>query len=253
MKKFLLSIMLTLSMIICVTPTVYAKEVQQIKRNVNGIEYIISIENGDNSTQITVENTSDNDYVVENINYSDNEIVVKEYEEVKSFWGESYDVAEETINCEDFEQQDINTYSNAVKYNGKKHGGLGSGDYYYQYGYTSNKTYLKVGNSSKTKSICLTGLKSSKKSTCDKYTSSIDTSANYYAKACVYSAASGVGIGVIAGLVAANIAFPPSVIITIVVAACGSGSSIIACVNALIDSNTYSNQAKNYFASVVTY
>lgn len=46
MKKFLLSIMLTLSMIICVTPTVYAKEVQQIKRNVNGIEYIISIENG---------------------------------------------------------------------------------------------------------------------------------------------------------------------------------------------------------------
>lgn len=98
MKKFLLSIMLTLSMIICVTPTVYAKEVQQIKRNVNGIEYIISIENGDNSTQITVENTSDNDYVVENINYSDNEIVVKEYEEVKSFWGESYDVAEETIN-----------------------------------------------------------------------------------------------------------------------------------------------------------
>ena len=103
------------------------------------------------------------------------------------------------------------------------------------------------------KSICLTGLKSSKKSTCDKYTSSIDTSANYYAKACVYSAASGVGIGVIAGLVAANIAFPPSVIITIVVAACGSGSSIIACVNALIDSNTYSNQAKNYFASVVTY
>ena len=74
----------------------------------------------------------------------------------------------------------------------------------------------------------MTGLKSSKKSTCDKYTSSIDTSA-------------------------ANIAFPPSVIITIVVAACGSGSSIIACVNALIDSNTYSNQAKNYFASVVTY
>ena len=99
----------------------------------------------------------------------------------------------------------------------------------------------------------MTGLKSSKKSTCDKYTSSIDTSANYYAKACVYSAASGVGIGVIAGLVAANIAFPPSVIITIVVAACGAGSSIIACVNALIDSNTYSNQAKNYFASVVTY
>lgn len=45
----------------------------------------------------------------------------------------------------------------------EKHGGLGSGDYYYQYGYTSNKTYLKVGNSSKTKSICLTGLKSSKK------------------------------------------------------------------------------------------
>ncbi len=59
--------------------------------------------------------------------------------------------------------------------------------------------------------------------------------------------------GVIIGLVASNVAFPPSVIVTIVVAAVGGGGSVIGCVNSLIDSHDYYKDAADIYITIRTY
>lgn len=60
-------------------------------------------------------------------------------------------------------------------------------------------------------------------------------------------------LGIICGLVVANIALPPTVIATIVVAAIGGSGSIIACINACIDSYGYYCDAKDIYITIRTY
>ena len=93
---------------------------------------------------------------------------------------------------------------------------------------------------------------SKKESNCTKYTNSIKKCNSSYnkAKATVFSSKLFVAIS---ALVVANIAFPPSVIVTIVCAVLGAAGFVATTIYHLIDSYDYYSDAKDIYTIIRTY
>jgi hypothetical protein len=124
--------------------------------------------------------------------------------------------------------------------------------YYYQSGSSKEKTYLKIGCKANYR-IRTDNLSDKKAKKCNAYKSAIKKSNSYYQKGTAYLAGSGISLGVVACLVTANAVFPPSVIVSIVVATLGGGSALYKGASALANSQEKYYDAKDYYAIIKTY
>ena len=114
------------------------------------------------------------------------------------------------------------------------------------------KTYLKIGCKA-TYRIRTDNLADNKEKKCDSYVNAIKKCNSSYYKALAYSGGSGALFGIIIGLVAANVAFPPSVIVTIVIAAVGGSGGVTECVLSLISCHDYYKDAADIYITIRTY
>jgi hypothetical protein len=218
----------------------------------NGVKYTIYVYRNTNGTKITIHRNDSRDFVVEEISNDGEKIKVAKYKYENDSFNASEQIYEKSKvqNLEEYNENPTTHKVKGIDYNNKNYGGFGSDKYYYQYGYNGKKTYCKVGDGNTSNSIRIDNSSVNEKK-CDAYADCLDNSRACYHKACVYAAASGLGIGIILGIVLANITLPATVIGTIVVAAVGGGSSIVECVNSLVDSYSYSTKAKNQFTKVI--
>lgn len=124
--------------------------------------------------------------------------------------------------------------------------------YYYQSGSNKEKTYLKIGCKANYR-IRTDNLSDKKEKKCNAYQSAIKKSNSYYRKGYAYLMGTGIPVGMVIGLVAANVAFPPSVIVSIVVATVGGGATVYKSVTAFANSKEKYCDAKDYYAVIKTY
>lgn len=159
----------------------------------------------------------------------------------------------DSIDLSQYQNEKIgrNIETRAISYNSKITEKV-SKKYWYQYGSENQKTYLQIGCDAKYR-IRTDNLSSAKEKKCTAYSNAIKNCNSKYFKAEAAAAGSGVLFGTVLALVTANIAFPPSVIISIVVAAVGGGGSVAVCVNNMIDSFQYYNDAKDLYITIRTY
>lgn len=217
-----------------------------------GVIYTITVNSKANIKDVVVKTNKTKDYERLLINLKNNKIDKIDYRHngVKQY------STKQTYNLDDIKKSQSIIQANKkgkIKYNSiTKTKWTYFRNYWYAYGSQGKKAYLKIGCKAKYQ-IRVDNLSSRKASNCKKYTNSIKKCNSAYNKALATKIGSSVFLGVIVGLVAANVVFPPSVIITIVVAAVGSSGSIIACVNYLIDSYEYYSDAKDIYTIIRTY
>lgn len=247
----LLAFVLTLSSI----NYVYADESVQIEHYTvyeDGVQYNIDLTKKGDNYDFVVASDSSEDYYEVIIDKSESEI---EYTEYKYNSDDSYD--QETTEVDYDQVIDVenacNFMSQGISYGNTTKEKLSNDHYWYCYGSNGTKTYMKVGCTSSTYRIRTDNLASAKEKKCDKYASEIRSCNSNVNKALACVGGSSAMLGVIAGLVAANVAFPPSVIVTIVVAALGGGAGVVGCVNYVIDAYTNYTTAADLYVTIRTY
>lgn len=219
----------------------------------NGIIYTITqlATNDGRDFIVTTDDTKDK---VE-ISIYDNEIEITEYEyDGKNFFGkEKYDVSEETIDISGYIEDAENmaeVSAQAISYGSKTTETWGK--HWYCYGSNGSKSYIKIGQTA-TYQIRTDTLVSAKETKCDNYAKAIKASNSSYAKAVAYAGGSSFLIGFAVGLIIGNAAFPPSIIVTLIIAAVGGGTSIVNMSNCLIDSYSYYKDCKDLYAVIKGY
>jgi hypothetical protein len=125
--------------------------------------------------------------------------------------------------------------------------------YSYKYGTDKKKTYIQIGKDSTTYTIRTDTLSSAKDAKCDSFANAIKKSNSYYDKGASYAAGTSFSVGVIIGLVIANAAFPPSVIVTIIVALLGGGATLYKAIDNFVDSYAQWKNARDLFVTIKTY
>lgn len=156
--------------------------------------------------------------------------------------------------CEDTENETTNdVHAQAIKYGSKtKSAEWKDSIFWYQTGNNGSKTYLKIGCKA-TYRIRTDNLSSTKDKKCDKYMSAVKSSKSHETKAIAYAAGTGVSIGVITGLILANVYFPPSTIVTVVFGIVGGGASVYNAVEHCVDSYEKWLDAKDYYNTIKSY
>lgn len=161
------------------------------------------------------------------------------------------------ITAEDVEPQNVKAQD--IRYNGSVVNTKIRGKYYYQegYGYDSKKkkkngkAYLKIGCNYHYR-LRTDNLSDSKQDKVLAYKSSIRKSNSCAYKAEAVLVGSGVSLGVLAGLIWANIICPATVIVDICVAAFGGGA-IVTATHLIIDSFDYVGDAHDYYEVIKYY
>lgn len=216
-----------------------------------GVIYTITVNSKANIKDVVVKTNKTKDYERLLIDLKNNKIDKIDYRHngVKQY------STKQTYNLNDIEKsQSINQFNkkSKIKYNSiTKTKWTFLQEYWYAYGSQGKKTYLKIGCKAKYE-IRTDNLPSKKESNCTKYTNSIKKCNSSYnkAKATVFSSKLFVAIS---ALVVANIAFPPSVIVTIVCAVLGAAGFVATTIYHLIDSYDYYSDAKDIYTIIRTY
>lgn len=128
--------------------------------------------------------------------------------------------------------------------------------YYYRNGTKGKKIYLKIGRKSDSYKIRTDNLSSGKKKNCKSYQNYIVNGQSDMNKGFLNCAAAGVSSALIIALVLANIAFPPSVIVDIVLAVIGGGgfvATITKAINNFISAYNKQQKAANVYNTIKTY
>lgn len=118
------------------------------------------------------------------------------------------------------------------------------------------KTYLKIGRNSDSYKIRTDNLNSDRKKNCKEYQNYIIDGQYYMNKGCVYCAAAGVSSTLVIGLCLANIIFPITTIVDIVVLVVGGGGFVTLLTQAVISFvSAYKQQQKaaNVYNTIKTY
>lgn len=126
------------------------------------------------------------------------------------------------------------------------------GKYYYQSGIEKTKTYLKIGCNYNYR-IRTDNLSDAKDKKVEAYKTSIKKSNSYNTKGYGYLVGTGISATVILALIIANATFPPSVIVSIVVAAVGGGATVYKAIECYVDSYEYYLDAKDYYDTIKAY
>ena len=188
----------------------------------------------------------------------DNEIVAEFYTKDSD---DAYEKNTLEILLEEDEVQTVQAQD--VRYNGSVVKTQIKGNYYYQegYGYDSKKkkangkSFLKIGCNYNYQ-IRTDNLTSSKQDKVLAYKKSIRNSNDCNTKAGLSLAGTGISLTLVLGLVAANIAFPPSVIVDIVLGARGAvgfTGSVSSAVYFYIDAFGYVDDAHDYYEIIKYY
>lgn len=232
-----------------------AKGIVQVTKVLeNGVTYTIT-QLSDSDGYDFIVTTDDSKDKVE-VNFHDDSLIIKEFDyEGKSLLGkEQYDISKDVIDISDHIGNVENTEDASaqakINYGGKTT--VTWDKHWYCYGSEPGKSYMKIGHTA-TYRIRTDTLSSKKEKKCDNFANAIKKSNSHYNKALAYAGGSGVLLGIAAGLVAANIAFPPSVIVTIVLSAVGGGGSVVCMTNSLIDSYDYYKDCKDLYAVIKGY
>lgn len=145
--------------------------------------------------------------------------------------------------------------ASGISYDGKVEIDM-SKHYYYQNGTSGKKTYLKIGRKSDSYNIRTDNLNSAKKKNCKEYQNYIIDGQYNMNKGYAYCAAAGVSSSLVVGLCIANIIFPITTIIDIVVLVVGGGGFVSLLTQAVISFvAAYKKQQKaaNVYNTIKTY
>lgn len=222
----------------------------------NGITYFIQGSYSKNRTKVSISTAQDKDYTEISISKNNGTVVSTTYDyKGKNFLGTPrYSESRQVIDLDTFDSQSIDSLTlQAITYNSTTKTPSDFGDRYdYAYGSEGAKTYLKI-HCKNTYQIRTDTLSDAKEAKCDAYTSSIKKCNSSMAKYRVGTVGSGIATGVLVGLIIVNIAFPPSVIVTIIVAAVGAATGYTAAIYCLIDSYEYYRDAKDLYVTIRSY
>lgn len=218
---------------------------------VDGVIYYISSCEQDGENIVEVRTSNNDDYYTYKVDVQNQTI---EYQ-THNFQSEgNYETITEIIDtsvyAENIEDNSTQVSPLAIGYGSKVECKMG--DYWYQSGSEGTKTYLKIGCKA-TYLIRTDNLSDAKYDKCESYKSNIRKCNSSYNKALAAVGGSSAILGTIIGIVLANIAFPPSVIITAVVAVFGSGAGYVAAANYAIDAQEYKDIAADIYITIRTY
>ena len=221
MKKILTLVLVAILTINLTTPSTSVDASQKgntVTKTVDGIKYRIekSVKNGVN--HVKVYKGDSQNYCELYLSKDKKQLVKKEY----CFNGKkSYNVNAKKIDLGIYKQAYSSVTSQGINWNKKTYEKLKK-NYWYKKGNNGSKVYYQIGCVAKYQ-IRVDNNKKNKK-ILEKYASKIKSCNKNYALAKAAEAGTGIGVGVVVGLVIANAAFPPSVIIDVVVALLGGGS-----------------------------
>lgn len=218
---------------------------------VDGVAYYISTCEQDGKTIVEIKTSKNDDYYTYKVDVQ-NQII--EYQ-THSLQSEGiYETVTKIIDTSSYAEENEGNFSQISTYSI----GYGSkvkckmGDYWYQTGSEGARTYLKIGCKA-TYLIRTDNLSDAKNSKCESYKSNIRKCNSSYNKALTAVGGSSAVLGTILALVAANVAFPPSVIVTAVIAVFGSGGGYVAAANYAIDAQEYKDTVADLYITIRTY
>ncbi len=208
-----------------------------VTKTVNGVEYKIYtyVKNGINHVKVYAGDTQD--YCEFYLSNKKEQLVREEYDyKGRTFFGvKDYDTNIQVIDLDNSDKVNCDVIAQGITWNKKTYEHWNN-DYWYKKGNSGSKVYYQIGCVAKYR-IRVDNSKKNKK-TLDKYASKIKSCNKNYALALAASAGTGIGLGTVVGLVIANGAFPPSIMVDVVVAILGGGTvaSLVKCtVNAYCD------------------
>lgn len=143
----------------------------------------------------------------------------------------------------------------AIKYGKKtKSATWNKKTFWYANGSKGKKTYLKIGQKASYR-IRTDNLSNKKEKKCDSYRKAVKKSKSYWAKGTAEISGTTFSVGIIVGLIIANAACPPSVIVDIVIAAIGGGSIplVVSGVKNLVNSYEKWEDSRDYYVTIRTY
>ena len=157
--------------------------------------------------------------------------------------------------CSDDTDSSSEFIAQAIKYGKKTNSATwNKKKYWYANGSKGKKTYLKIGQKASYR-IRTDNLSNKKEKKCNSYRSAIKKSKSYWLKGAADLSGTSFTVGFIAGLIITNAAFPPSVIIDVVIAAIGAGSIPLAVsgVKNLVNSYEKWEDTGDYYITIRTY
>lgn len=259
LKIKFVAFMLTCAMLFTGTAPYFANEMEQSTQRYTIVEdnvtYEIQMVEANGVYTFDVSNDRDKNHQTITIDSNASKLEVESYDYKGKNW---IGIERFEKNKRDFDygkyERDLETAyvnSQAISYGSKTKSLIGD-DYWYCYGSEGAKTYMKIGCVAQYR-IRTDNLSATKEAKCDDYANNIKKSNSAYLKGMAYAGGSGAVFGIILGLVTANIAFPPSVIVSIVIATVGGGGGITLCVMSLIDSFEYYSNAKDLYTTIRAY
>lgn len=259
LKTRIMSILLILVMLFCsmgaaLTDRETLGPIQVVTEK--GITYYVQQSHSKYKTKIKITTDNNLDYTEISIDRMNNTISSTSYDYRNNglFGTKKYSSTRQTIDYSDFASQPADALIlQAISYNSttKTNSAWGT-QYDYAYGSEGTKTYLKI-HCNYTYQIRTDNLSTDKNAKCDAYTTAIKKCNSSIAK--YYAGVSGAGIatGVLVGLIIVNIVFPPSVIVSIIVAAVGGTAGYVTAIYYAIDSYEYYRDAKDLYVTIRSY
>jgi len=250
MRKILSFIIALVLFIQTSTMNCYASELtnNKIVCDVDGVTYVIeSIQDNTDDRVIKVTNNVDEKEAFIRYNPQNSTVCTQTYERGNALLSSvSYE-----INGNQTDTEDFSSMSRAISYASvvKTPSDIGKNRYWYCTGSDGKKQYTKIGCIA-TYKIRTDTLNSANKALVKEYRDAVRSCKSNYNKADAALIGTGVGAGVIVGMIICNISFPPSVIVSIIVAAVGGGGSIILGINYLIDSYNDYQVVKDTYAVI---
>ena len=237
MKKILSLVLVAILTINIATPSTSVEASQKgntVTKTVDGIKYRIekTVKNGVNHVKVYKGNSQN--YCELYLSKDKKQLVRKEYDyNGKTIRGKkSYDVNTKKIDLDISIKAYSAVMAQGISWNKKTYEHW-KYDYWYKKGNNGSKVYFQIGCVAKYQ-IRVDNNKKNKK-ILEKYASKIKSCNKNYALAKAAEAGTGIGVGFVVALVIANAAFPPSVIVDVVVALLGGGT-VTALVNYTVKS-----------------
>lgn len=194
-----------------------------VTKTVDGVEYKIHtfIDNGINHVQVYKGDSQD--YYEVYLSNDKEQLVQEEYDyKGENFWGqEDYNVDIQVMDLVNSDESNGDVTAQGISWNGKTYDHWKK-DYWYKKGNDGSKVYFQIGSVA-TYQIRVDN-NSNNKRTLEKFASAIKSCNQNQALATAAAAGTGVSMGVVMGLVIANAAFPPTIIVDIVVGILGGGA-----------------------------
>ena len=220
-------------------------EVVYSRQVVDGIEYTISTYNEDGITHVTVHQSNSQDYVDLSLSDDNEELVKKEYNYIGTdiFGDVKYDSSSEVVYLDNERTMDSEVEALGITWNSKTYEKW-EGDYWYKKGNDGRKVYYQIGCTA-TYQIRVDN-SSSNKDACEKYSNEIKECNKHYVIGSAALDGTAFGVGFITGLIIANAAFPPSVIVDVILGIIGAGAIGTAVVELVNAYSSYCN-IKDYY------